>query len=112
MYIWTCRQKTEGTLEEKTKQKNLNYLGFSVIAIFPKKYSYLFYWMISEHFKKQLLSNKGAYSWQCGNIKKGALFFRSVELQELWQISEETFLKIRPPQVKFLDTHLCLDNYI
>lgn len=67
--------------KNKTNQ-NLNCLGFSVVAIFPEKYNYshLLYWMISEHLKKQLLSNKGAYSWQYGNIKKAALFFRSVEL--------------------------------
>lgn len=43
---------------QNTTKKKLSCLGFSVVAIFPGKYSYLMYWMISEHLKNNCFQIK------------------------------------------------------
>lgn len=59
--MWPCRQKLERIwVAEGAEhhQKKLSCLGFSVVAIFPGKYSYLMYWMISEHLKNNCFQIK------------------------------------------------------
>lgn len=47
-----------GVEEGRHNTKNLNRLGFSVLAIFPGKYSYSLYWMINEHLKTNWFQTK------------------------------------------------------
>lgn len=53
MAMQTKTEKNLGGRGGRTPPKKSSCSGFSVVAIFPEKhsYSYLMYWMISEHLK-------------------------------------------------------------